>query len=105
MVSLHLLFEPTHFGLYVVDLFKRRQSRCMDSFAGFEIDVLAQQTQPKSVDLDHVPIIGCLFTRNDPEYGGFTCSIAADEPNFLRRVDLERDPFEDLGSTVRFPYI
>ena len=63
MVGLHLLFQPTHLGLDVVDLFERGQRRSMDGFGLAEIDVLVEQAELEAVHLDDVAVVGRFLAR------------------------------------------
>ena len=105
MIRLHLLFEPTHFGLHIVNLFESRKRGGMHRFARAEINVLVEQPEPKPIHLDNLAVIRSFLAGDEPKNRSFARAVSADEADFFIRVYLKRHALKDLGAAVRFPNI
>ena len=75
-----------------------------DGFSSADPEQALQQFVNQS-PWDHLAVVRRFLASDYPEYSRFSRPVTADQPNFLRWVDLKRDPLEDLGPAIGFPYI
>lgn len=102
MIRLHLLFEPTHLILDVVDMLKSGQRRRMHRLAAGKIDVLFEQAKIEAAHLHDIAGVGGLSPDQEVEERRLPGSVPPDEADLLARIHLERNVAKDRVTAVRF---
>jgi hypothetical protein len=74
----------------------------VDSRARLEVNVLLQQAEPYAACAHNVASVGRLFAGYEPEERGLARAVAADEPDVLAGVDLQRRAAQNVPRGVRF---
>src|SRR5690349_21413956 len=102
MIGLHLLFEPAHFCLEIVDRLEGGQRGGVDRFAPAEIDVLIEQAELEAVDRMYLTFVSSLGTGDDAKQGRFSRAVSPDKADLFARIYLKRDAAKYLVTAERF---
>jgi hypothetical protein len=96
------VFELMHLVLYVLKLFEGGERGLVDGRARLEVYVLFEQAEAYAARTHNVAAVVRLLARDEPEEGGLARAVAADEPDVLAGVDLQRRAAQNVLRGVRF---
>ncbi len=102
MIGLHSLFEAAHLRLDIVDAAERRERSGVDRLIGSETDLLFEKAELYPAGQYDIARVRRFLARQYAKERRLPRAVGADQAHLVARIDLKRNPAQDLMSAVAF---